>query len=161
MTLIGPSQPGRMESVGRAEGATRIWVAGEGSGAASMPKGTAIGLHRHGGDEIFHILSGTVRIHLDGRNVDVSGGHYLVVPPYTEHGFKVLTDDARMEIIGEIEMGEWVTVLDSDGSRRQVEVRSTFLPWHRRPLEGEVFDLDEFLTMQQSTTHLLDDDPQQ
>jgi len=158
MTVI-PGMPARMETVGKAEGATRIWIAGGDSGIGSMPSGMAIGLHRHGGDEIFHVLSGTVRIHSDGRNINVGAGQYVVIPPYTEHGFKVLTDDARLEIIGEIEMGEWVTVLEADGSRRQVEVRSTVLPWHRRPLNGEVFDFAEFMTMQQTTVHVLDEDP--
>ena len=74
-------------------------------------------------------------------------------------GFKILTDDASMQFIGEIEMGEWVTVVDPDGSRRQVEVRSEMMPWHRRPLEGEVFDFNSMLTMLQSTSHLLDQEP--
>jgi uncharacterized cupin superfamily protein len=144
-----------MVKVGRADGATRIWIAG----GDVMPKGQTVGLHRHGGDEIFQVLSGTVRFHLDGRNLDVGAGHFVVVPPFTEHGFRILTDDARMQFVGEIEMGEWVTVIDPDGARRQVEIRSTVMPWHRRPDEGEVFDFAAMFTMLQSTAHLLDEEP--
>jgi hypothetical protein len=89
----------------------------------------------------------------------VGAGYYVVVPPYTEHGFKILTDDARMQFVGEIEMGEWATVMDPDGSRHQVEIRSTMMPWHRRPLEGETFDFTSMLAMLQTTNHLLDQEP--
>jgi mannose-6-phosphate isomerase-like protein (cupin superfamily) len=157
MTLIRADEPGReMVKVGRGDGATRIWIAG----GDVMPKGQTVGLHRHGGDEIFQVLAGTVRFHMDGRNIDVGAGHFVVVPPYTEHGFKILTDDARMQFVGEIEMGEWVTVIDEDGSQRQVEIRSTMMPWHRRPFEGEVFDFATMLEMLGTTSHLLDIDPE-
>jgi mannose-6-phosphate isomerase-like protein (cupin superfamily) len=154
MTLIRADEPGReFVKVGRQDGATRIWIIGGGV----SPVGQTVGLHRHGGDEIFQVLSGTVRFYLDGRTLDVEAGHFVVVPPYSEHAFKVLTEDTRMQIVGELEMGEWVTVIDPDGQRRQVEVRSNFMPWHRRPFEGEVFDFQEMLAMMATTTHLLDD----
>ncbi len=155
MTLIRANEPGReFLKVGKADGATRIWVCE--SDTRIIPKGDGAGLHHHGGDEIFHVLSGMVRFHIDGRNIDVGGGHFVVVPPFTEHGFKVLTDDARFEFIGELEMGEWVTVLDPDGSRHEVEVRSHIAPWHRPPSEGEMFDLDAMRTMFQTTMHVLE-----
>jgi uncharacterized cupin superfamily protein len=122
-----------------------------------FPKGEGAGLHRHGGDEIFQVLSGRVRFHLDGKNHDVGPGHFVVVPPFTEHGFKILTDDAHFQFIGEIEMGEWVTVIDPDGSQRQVEVRSDVAPWHRTPRPGEAFDLTSMRAMMATTFHLLDD----
>jgi quercetin dioxygenase-like cupin family protein len=155
MTLIRSDEPGReFVKVGRDDGATRIWIAG-----GPMPAGQSVGLHRHGGDEIFQVLAGMVRFHVDGKNIDIGGGHFVVVPPFTEHGFKVLTDDARMQIVGEIEMGEWVTVIEPDGGRRQVEIRSTVMPWHRRPLEGEELDFAAMLAMMESTSHILDQDP--
>jgi mannose-6-phosphate isomerase-like protein (cupin superfamily) len=156
MTLVRANEPGReMLKVGKADGATRIWIcSGDG-----LPKGSAVGLHRHQGDEIFHVRRGTVRFHVEGRNLDVTGDHYVVVPPNTEHGFKILSDDASLEFIGEIEMGEWVTVIDGDGARREVELRSTMMPWHRPPAEGETIDFGEMFAMLQSTAHLLDHDP--
>jgi quercetin dioxygenase-like cupin family protein len=157
MTLVCEDEPGReMLKVGRSDGASRIWICD-----GSMPKGRAVGLHRHGGDEIFHVTQGTIRFHLDGKNIDVGPGHYVVVPPYTEHGFKILTDDVHLQFIGEIGMGEWVTVIDPGGTRRQVEVRSTIMPWHRPPLEGEKLDIAEMFAMLQSTSHLLDDEPEE
>lgn len=157
MTLIRANEPGReFVKVGRADGATRIFIAG---GDETMPQGQTVGLHRHGGDEIFQVLSGTVRFHMDGENIDVGAGHFVVVPPYTEHGFRVLTDDASMRFVGELEMGEWLTVIDPDGSKRQVELRSDFMPWHRRPAPGEVLDFMEMLAMFETTSHVFDEAP--
>lgn len=157
MTIIGPGAPGHeFTRVGKADGATRIWIAG----GTPMPQGQTVGLHRHGGDEIFQVLSGVVRFHVDGRNIDVGAGSFVVVPPFTEHGFKILTDDAVLQFVGEIEMGEWVTVIDPDGSRRQVEVRTAMMPWHRRPDEGGETDFMEMLTMLATTSHLLDAEPE-
>ncbi len=157
MTVVRADEPGReMLKVGRRDGASRIWICD-----GAMPKGRAVGLHRHGGDEIFQVTRGMVRFHLDGKNTDVGPGNYVVVPPYTEHGFKILTDDVQMQFIGEIEMGEWITVIDPGGSRRQVEVRSTIMPWHRRPLDGAPLDMAEMMVMLESTSHLLDDEPEE
>jgi quercetin dioxygenase-like cupin family protein len=155
VTLIRVDEPGReFVKVGKADGATRVWIC-----SGQMAKDSTVGLHRHGGDEIFQVLKGTVRFHVDGENIDVGPGHYVVVPPYTEHGFRILTDDAELQFVGEIEMGEWVTVIEADGSVRQVEIRSEMMPWHRRPLEGEEFDFMGMLTMLGSTSHLLDHGP--
>jgi mannose-6-phosphate isomerase-like protein (cupin superfamily) len=160
MTLIRADEAGReMTKVSRSDGATRIWI-GE-LGPASL-QGMTVGLHRHGGDEIFQVMSGKVRFHLDGENIDVGAGHFVVVPPYTEHGFKALTDDARMQIVGEIEMGEWVTIIDPDGTRQQVEVRSHVLPWHRRPGAGEpAAAFEDMLKGLESTRHVLDQEPEE
>jgi quercetin dioxygenase-like cupin family protein len=155
MSIVRADEPGHeFVKVGRNDGASRIWICD-----GAMPRGQTVGLHRHGGDEIFHVIRGTIRFHLDGKNIDVDAGNYVVVPPYTEHGFKILTDDAQMQIVGEIEMGEWVTVLDGDVGRRQVEIRSTIMPWHRRPLEGETLDFAAMIAMLESTNHLLDEEP--
>jgi quercetin dioxygenase-like cupin family protein len=152
MTLIAVDEPGRgMVKVGKGDGATRIWICD-----SAMPKDQTVGVHHHAGDEIFHVTRGLVRFHVDGRNIDVGPGHYVVVPPHTEHGFKILTDDTEMQFIGEIEMGEWIMVIDPDGSRRHVEVRSALMPWHRPPLDSEPFDFAEMMAMMQSTSHLLD-----
>jgi hypothetical protein len=140
---------------GKADGATRIWVAG----GMPMPQGQAVGLHHHGGDEIFQVLSGEVRFHLGGRNFDAGAGTFVVVPPFTDHGFKILSEQASIQFVGEIEMGEWVTVLEPDGSHRHVEVRSTVMPWHRPPAEGEETDFAAMMTMFGTTSHLLDHDP--
>lgn len=155
MTLIRSDEPGReFQKVGKADGATRIWIC-----SGQMPKDQTVGLHRHGGDEIFQVLKGTVRFHVDGENIDVGAGHYVVVPPFTEHGFRILTDDAELQFVGEIEMGEWVTSIEADGTVRQVEIRSEMMPWHRRPLPGEEFDFMAMLTMLNSTSHLLEHGP--
>jgi hypothetical protein len=52
----------------------------------------------------------------------------VVIPPNTIHGVAVLDDDTEVEAIGEIGMGEWVTVIDTDGRWRDVEVHAPFIP---------------------------------
>ena len=116
-------------------------------------------MHRHGGDEIFYIQDGIIRFHLDGRNADVGAGSFVVVPPQTEHGFKILTETATALVVGEIEMGEWVTKIAADGTRSHEEVRSTMMPWHRPPRAGEAFDLEHMMAMLDATSHVLDIDP--
>jgi mannose-6-phosphate isomerase-like protein (cupin superfamily) len=153
VTVIRSGTPGHeWVRVGKNDGATRIWIAG----GSPMPGGQTVGLHRHGGDEIFQVLDGVVRFHLDGKNLDVGPGSYVVVPPYTEHGFRILSETATMQFIGEIEMGEWISVIEPDGRHRQVEVRSEFMPWHRRPAEGEATDMGAMDAMFKTTSHLLD-----
>jgi mannose-6-phosphate isomerase-like protein (cupin superfamily) len=158
MTLVRTDEPGReFTKVGKADGVTRIWIAG----GDPMPRGQTVGLHHHGGDEIFQVLEGVVRFHVAGRNMDVGPGHFVVVPPGTEHGFRVLTEDARMQFVGEIEMGEWITVIEADGSTRKVEVRSSFMPWHRLPAAGEETPVAEMFRMFGTTAHMLDGDPEE
>ena len=153
MTVIRVGAPGHeWVRVGKSDGATRIWIAG----GSPMPKDQTVGLHHHGGDEIFQVLDGVVRFHLAGKNIDVGPDHYVVVPPYTEHGFRVLTETATLQFVGEIEMGEWISVIDPDGRHRHVEVRSKAMPWHRPPAEGEELDWVAMAAMFETTSHILD-----
>jgi quercetin dioxygenase-like cupin family protein len=155
MTNIMPPAGGpRIDVVGKAEGATRIWMAG-----MSLTPGFAVGLHRHGGDEILRVVTGTVRFHVEGRNTDVEAGGMVVVPPFTEHGFRVLTAEATLHVVGEIEMGEWITVIDPDGTHRQVEARSRIpmMPWHRPPTDGDGIDLPGLMGLFASTTGVFDE----
>ncbi len=149
MTMVHADEPGRWLLVGRPEGATRIWIM-----RMQLSRGMSIGLHRHGGDEIFRVMSGVVRFTVDGKKTEVGEGTIAVLPPNTEHGL-IAVSDSLMETVGELEMGEWVTVIDPDGSRRQVEVRSSILPWHRPPVDGEGVDLRAMDAMMETTRHLL------
>jgi len=59
----------------------------------------------------------------------------VVVPAGTVHTFRGLTDGV-MEAMGERGMGEWVVVLDRDGTRREVEVYERDHLWRREPPPG-------------------------
>jgi quercetin dioxygenase-like cupin family protein len=150
-----PGSPPLFQFFGRPEGAGRVWLAN-----FAMPPGFTIGLHRHEGDEIFRVVSGSVRIHAGGTNSDFGSGQTVVVPPGTVHGFRILEPGTELVCTGEIEMGEWVTVIDPDGSRREVEVLSTLMPWQRPPAEGDGMDLPSLIQLFSSTESVLDQAPE-
>ena len=97
---------------GRDDGATRIWAI-----HMAPPAHFHIGLHRHGGDEIWRVQRGSIRITVGDTHLDCGAGETVVVPPEVAHGVMVLSDDAEAEVLGELEMGEWVTVIDPDEAR--------------------------------------------
>jgi uncharacterized protein YjlB len=133
------------------DGATRIWMI-----HMTPPPQFHIGLHHHGGDEIWRVRRGRIRLTVDGRHIECGAGQIVVIPPGVAHGVMVVADDAEAEVIGEIEMGEWVTVVGPDDSSRHVEVHVPFMPWHRRPPEGTPStSLEELLDMMETTAHLL------
>jgi mannose-6-phosphate isomerase-like protein (cupin superfamily) len=133
------------------DGATRVWMI-----HMAPPPEFHIGLHRHGGDEIWRVRRGRVRITVDGQHLDCKAGQLVVVPPHVSHGVMVVDSDTEAEVVGEIEMGEWITVLNPDGSSREVEAHVPFMPWHRRPPEGtEPTSLEQLQQMMETTAHLL------
>jgi hypothetical protein len=72
------------------------------------------------------------------------------------HGVAVTDNDTEVEAIGEIGMGEWITVIDAAGRWREVEVHVPFVPWHRCAPEGVApTDLDDMIAILHSTAHLL------
>ena len=133
------------------DGATRIWMI-----RGTAPSGTRIGLHHHQGDEIWRVLRGRIRITVSDERFDCGPGELVVIPPNVKHGIVYLEADTETEVIGELGMGEWVTAIDSDGSRREVEIHIEGVPWHRPPPDGRPpTDLTDFRAMHQSTHHLL------
>lgn len=136
---------------GQDDGATRIWMIHWIPGADLR-----VGLHRHEGDEIWRVRRGGIRITVGEQRFECGAGQLVVIPPNTIHGVAVIDDDTEVEAIGEIGMGEWITVIDAEGRRREVEVHVPFIPWHRHAPEGAApTDLDDMIAMLQSTAHLL------
>jgi mannose-6-phosphate isomerase-like protein (cupin superfamily) len=136
---------------GQDDGATRIWMIHWFVGLDLR-----VGLHRHEADEIWRVRRGLIRITVGEQRLECGAGQLVLIPPNTIHGVAVLDDDTEVEAIGEIGMGEWVTVIDADGRWREVEVHVPFIPWHRRPPEGAApTDLDGLMALLQSTAHLL------
>ena len=136
---------------GQDDGATRIWMIRMAPGPDLR-----VGLHRHEGDEIWRVLRGGIRITVGEQRLDCGAGQLVVIPPNTIHGVAVIDDDTEVEAIGEIGMGEWITVVDAEGGSREVEVQVPFVPWHRRPPEGVApTELDDMIAMLNSTAHLL------
>lgn len=133
------------------DGASRIWMID-----MVAPAQFHIGLHRHRGDEIWRVRRGRIRITVAGQHTECSAGQLVVVAPNVSHGVMVLDEDTETEVIGEIGMGEWVTVIEPDGTSREVEVHLPMFPWHRPLPEGTPpTSFEEVLALMETTAHLL------
>ena len=155
-TVIDPNEAGReYVKVGPKDGAQQIWVMDWLVNAGPDIPFAQAGLHFHEGDEIFHVVSGCVRFHLDGQNYDVGEGRYVVVPPNTVHGYRLLSP-SRVQVIGQVGMGEWVLHLRPDGTTEKIEIRSNVVPWHRPLNADEEFDFERFVSTMATTRHFLD-----
>jgi len=136
---------------GESDGATRIFMIHGAFTAQSHA-----GLHRHDGDKIWRIRRGRIRITVDGQQAECAAGQLVVIPPNVLHGVVGLDDDIEAEVIDEMAMGEWVAIIDPDGSRREIEAHVPNIPWHRPPPEGvPPTAVEDFLAMLDSTAHLL------
>jgi quercetin dioxygenase-like cupin family protein len=134
----------------KSDGATHIWMIHVGLSTA-----LSAGVHRHDGDEIWRVTRGKLRMTINGVQTECAAGQLVVLPPNTPHGFVVL-EEGDAEVIGELEMGEWVTVIDPDGSSREVEAHVEGIPWHRPPPEGRPWmGMEEFFALVSGATHLL------
>ena len=141
------------------DGATRIWMIRvrlpeTAPGDPPSPRGS--GLHRHEGDEIWRVRRGRLRVVVGEQHLECGAGELVVVPPNVVHGVAFVDDDTEAEVIGELRMGEWVTVIDSEGNRSEVEVHVPIVPWHRPAPEGVApTKVDDMIAMHQSTAHLI------
>ncbi len=64
-----------------------------------LPPETSIGLHTHGNDqEIYIVLAGTGRMHLDGETYPVGPGDVIVNRPFGTHGIEN-TGAERLELL--------------------------------------------------------------
>jgi len=58
----------------------------------AQPGGPPLHIH-HDADEYFYVVSGTVRFHIDGREVTVDGGNAVFVPRGSQHSYRVESED--------------------------------------------------------------------
>ncbi|MEM9796887.1 MAG: cupin domain-containing protein [Pseudomonadota bacterium] len=77
----------------------RTRVATEATGGAfaiweeEIPEGAGPPLHVHEKEhEVFTVISGRVRFHADGQEMEAGPGDVVMIPPGTPHTFKGLTD---------------------------------------------------------------------
>lgn len=119
--------------VGPAQGTSRIFM-----WCVSSPAGRLIGLHRHDAEEIFRILSGTIRYQVDGETRDVGPGEIIVIPPKAAHAYVTL-EDAELEVYGVVVAREFMVSRNPDGSTTEVEVFVRELPWTGTPPEERMY----------------------
>jgi quercetin dioxygenase-like cupin family protein len=57
------------------------------------PRGKGAALHFHPYPEAFVVLAGTAEFTVGDEKVTVEGGHFVVVPAETPHGFEAASDE--------------------------------------------------------------------
>lgn len=62
----------------------------------SMQQGKVTPLHSHPTDESFYLLEGEILVHLDGQEVTIGEGGFVLAPAGVPHAFKVVSETCRM-----------------------------------------------------------------
>lgn len=61
--------------------------------------GTGAPLHTHEIDELIMIMEGTLEVDINGQTITVEKDHTVVIPPRSEHGFKVVGEQTAKLIV--------------------------------------------------------------
>ena len=57
-----------------------------------MKKGAIVPLHSHHNEQVTYILEGALKFWIDGKEIVVSGGEVLTIPPHMPHKAEALED---------------------------------------------------------------------
>lgn len=137
--LFGPpagDRPGFAVVAGAPTGLARLLLA-----VGRLPAGDHGPEHLHEGEEILHVLSGRLRVRIDGESVDAGPGTVVAVPAGALHGFDA-AEETLLEVVAEQRIGTLYRVRDDDGGVRTVEVHRADMPWGRPPPEGHSWTSD-------------------
>jgi quercetin dioxygenase-like cupin family protein len=63
-----------------------------------MKKGAIVPLHSHHNEQVSYILEGALRFFIDGREITVSAGEVLCIPPHMPHEAIALEDTVDLDI---------------------------------------------------------------
>lgn len=127
MNIVNLRLIDREALVGPAQGTSRIFM-----WCVTSPAGRLIGLHRHGAEEIFRILSGKVRYQVDNETREVSPGEIIVIPAGAVHAY-VTVEDAELEVYGIVGAREFMITRNADGTTSEEEIFVRELPWTGTP----------------------------
>lgn len=70
---------------------TRVMVA-----RLEMKKGCTVPLHSHSNEQVSFILSGALQFSIDGKEMVVSAGELLCIPPHLPHAAVALEDSSAL-----------------------------------------------------------------
>lgn len=95
VSYSAPAPIRRGRALSRADG-----IAAQFIDLAEVPPGTAIGIHTHddSGEELYVVISGTGRMHIDGREFPVAAGDVVVNRPGGTHGL-ANTGDRPLRVV--------------------------------------------------------------
>jgi len=77
-----------------------------------MKKGSAVPVHHHVNEQIAYILEGAVRFSIEGREIVVSAGEVLCIPPNVPHSAVALEDTVDLDIFNPPRQ-DWLDKTDS------------------------------------------------
>ena len=62
-----------------------------------MKKGCVVPAHNHHNEQITHVLSGELKFHVDGREINVCAGEILLIPSNVVHAATALEDTVAID----------------------------------------------------------------
>ena len=140
-TVFGP--PARMAAgfvvvAGRHNGLRDLMVLG-----GRLMKRDVSPVHRHDGDEVIRVVSGSVLVRIGDETRVCRAGDVAVLGPGVPHGFEVRSE-AVVEVVAGYRIGTSYPVVGQDGEEWH-EVHRRDMPWGRPPPEGRAWTTDEEL----------------
>jgi quercetin dioxygenase-like cupin family protein len=63
-----------------------------------LKKGAIVPMHSHHNEQVSYILEGALRFFIDGREITVSAGEVLCIPPHMPHEAIALEDTVDLDI---------------------------------------------------------------
>jgi quercetin dioxygenase-like cupin family protein len=85
----------------------------------TYPAGFIGGLHRHDSEEILYVMSGSIRLSIDGQRKTYREGDIAFIPAHAEHGFATLME-SRIDVYQSAGVTTYLTV--STGERVDNEI---------------------------------------
>ncbi|HXF29452.1 MAG TPA: cupin domain-containing protein [Chlamydiales bacterium] len=77
-----------------------------------LQKGAIIPLHHHPNEQITYIVSGKVKVTIDGKDLIVSSGEVLIIPSNVAHQFEALEDTIDIDLFSPPRQ-DWISGDDS------------------------------------------------
>ncbi|MCL4452994.1 MAG: cupin domain-containing protein [Candidatus Thermoplasmatota archaeon] len=77
-----------------------------------IKKGSVVPEHSHENEQVTWIMKGTLRLTVDGKDIDVGAGEVLVIPSNTKHSAVALEDTLDIDIFSPIR-SDWINGTDS------------------------------------------------
>jgi unsaturated pyranuronate lyase len=63
-----------------------------------LKKGGIVPLHSHHNEQVSYILEGALKFWIDGKEILVSAGEVLAIPPYMPHKVEAMADTVDLDI---------------------------------------------------------------
>jgi quercetin dioxygenase-like cupin family protein len=76
-----------------------------------LKKGCIVPLHSHHNEQVTYILDGALKFWIDGKEIVVSAGEVLTIPPHMPHKAEALTDTVDLDVFNP-PREDWISKTD-------------------------------------------------